>query len=142
MTATQPNATRRALLVEDTIDNTQVVRWRDARLRSDLVWLAGILLALALVFVVYGWPRAQLRLAGSSAGKLQREKERLTEENRQLRLERAALEDLRRVESIARDHLGLVRPKPERVIVVDRPGAARSDARVAESAPTPKGGRP
>lgn len=125
------------MLVEDTIDNTKVVRWHDARLRSDLFWQGSVLLVLALVFVVYGWPRAQLRLTGTSAGRLQRERERLIEENRQLRLEKAALEDLRRVETIAQRDLGLTRPEPGRVIVVERIPSDKSGAREAREQ-TPK----
>ena len=42
-----------------------------------------------------------------TAVQLSREKERLIEENRKLRLEKAALENLRRVETIATRELGL-----------------------------------
>jgi cell division protein FtsL len=127
-------AAKRSLLVEDTIDNTRVVRWRDARLRRDVLLLGTFLFGLSLVFVVYGWPRAQLRLTGTDAGKLQRDKEKLLEENRQLRLEKAALEDPRRIDAIARERLGLTRPAPQDVVVVERPNAARKDSRIAESA--------
>jgi cell division protein FtsL len=52
---------------------------------------------------------------------LARERERLLEENRKLRLEKATLESLRRVEAIATRELGLVTPPPERVVVVEQP---------------------
>ena len=80
--------------------------------------------------VLYAWPHLQLREAGKEAQELSREKERLLEENRKLRLEKAALENLRRVETIATRDLGLVAPAPEDTIVVEMPPAA---------APPPRG---
>ena len=50
---------------------------------------------------------------------LDREKQRLIEENRKLRLEKAALENLKRVETIAARELGLQPPAPERSVVVE-----------------------
>jgi hypothetical protein len=52
---------------------------------------------------------------------MSRERERLQEENRKLRLEKATLESLRRVETIAVRDLGLVVPPPESLLVVERP---------------------
>ena len=60
---------------------------------------------------------------------LARERERLLEENRKLRLEKAALENLRRVEAIATATWAWRRPPPERVIVVERPAAAAARPR-------------
>ena len=90
-----------AVHVEDSIDNRRVVRTRDERMSKDLLWIAGMVLILIGLFVAYGWPRAVLRDTGSSAGRLQREQEKLLDQNRELRLERAALQDLRRIEAIA-----------------------------------------
>ena len=52
---------------------------------------------------------------------MSKERERLLEENRKLRLEKAALENLHRVETIARRDLGLVTPAPEKLVVVEKP---------------------
>ena len=120
-----------AVHVEDSIDNRKVVRTRDDRMSKDLLWIGGVVLILAALFIAYGWPRAVLRDAGSMAGKLQREHEKLTEENRELRLERAALQDLKRVQAIASGALGLASPKPASVVVVERPQNLPKDARVA-----------
>src|SRR6187402_1784844 len=110
-----------AVLVEDSIDNRRVVRSRDDRMSKDLLWIGGVVLILIGLFVAWGWPRAALRDTGSTAGKLQREQEKLREENRELRLEKAALQDLKRVEAIANSRLGLHSPSPAQVIVVERP---------------------
>ena len=52
---------------------------------------------------------------------LDREKERLLEENRKLNLEKSALESLSRVETIATRDLGLEAPATDRSIVVEVP---------------------
>jgi len=129
-----------AIHVEDSIDNRRVVRTRDDRMSKDLLWIGGVVLILIGLFVAFGWPRAALRDTGSTAGKLQREQEKLLEENRELRLERAALQDLKRVQMIATGSLGLRAPAAADVIVVERPQNLPKDARVA--AKTVPGGSP
>ena len=120
-----------AVHVEDSIDNRRVVRSRDERMPKDLLWIGGVVLVLIALFVAYGWPRAALRDTGSSAGKLQREQEKLREENRELRLEKAALQDLTRIQAIATRSLGLQSPPPASVVVVERPQNLPKDSRVA-----------
>jgi cell division protein FtsL len=120
-----------AVHVEDSIDNRRVVRSRDDRMSKDLLWIGGVVLVLIALFVAYGWPRAALRDTGSSAGKLQREQEKLREENRELRLEKAALQDLARIQVIATGSLGLQSPPPANVVVVERPQNLPKDSRVA-----------
>lgn len=120
-----------AVHVEDSIDNRRVVRARDDKMSKDLLWIGGVVLILIGLFVAYGWPRAALRDTGSSAGKLQREQDRLREENRELRLEKAALQDLKRVQTIATTSLGLKSPSPRNVVVVERPQNLPKDSRLA-----------
>ena len=120
-----------AVHVEDSIDNRRVVRTRDDRMSKDLLWIGGVVLILIGLFVAFGWPRAALRDTGSTAGRLQREQEKQLEENRELRLERAALQDLKRVQAIASGSLGLRAPAASDVIVVERPQNLPKDARVA-----------
>ena len=123
-----------AVHVEDSIDNRRVVRSRDDRMSKDLLWISGVVLILLGLFVAYGWPRAALRDTGSTAGKLQREQEKLREQNRELQLERAALQDLKRVQMIATDSLGLQPPLSSNVIVVERPQNLPKDSRLAAKA--------
>ena len=120
-----------AVHVEDSIDNRRVVRTRDDKMSKDLLWIGGVVLILIGLFVAWGWPRAALRDTGSSAGKLQREQYRLREENRELRLEKAALQDLKRVQTIATTSLGLQSPSPQNVVVVERPQNLPKDSRLA-----------
>jgi cell division protein FtsL len=110
------------LLFDKNIDNSGVVRERDPRAHRDLGTLLVLVAALVLGLVLYAWPHFATRQTGMAAQQLQREKERLQEENRKLRLERSVLENLERVENIAQRRLGLKQPEPEQVIVVE-PGA-------------------
>ena len=113
------------------VDNSQVVRERDPRSSREL-WL--LLLAVgALVggLVLYAWPSLQIRQAGLAAQQMTRERERLVEENRKLRLEKASLEDLHRVETIATRQLKLITPPPERVIVTELPAPPPPGTRIA-----------
>ena len=113
------------------VDNSQVVREVDPRMSRD-IWLLLLLVA-ALVggLVLYAWPNLELREAARVKEQMSRERERLQEENRKLRLEKATLESLRRVETIAVRDLGLVSPPPESLLVVERPVATLSGAQLA-----------
>ena len=113
------------------VDNSQVVREVDPRMSRD-IWLLLLLVA-ALVggLVLYAWPNLELREAARVKEQMSRERERLQEENRKLRLEKATLESLRRVEAIAVRDLGLVAPPPESLLVVERPVPAAPGAKLA-----------
>jgi len=101
------------------IDNSGVVRQVDPRSRREILLLILLVAVLAGGLGLYAWPALEIRRAGQTGALLDREKERLLEENRKLRLEKAALENLRRVEAIAGKDLGLAPPAPERSVVVE-----------------------
>ena len=101
------------------IDNSQVVRQVDPRSRREILLLILLVSVLAAGLGLYAWPELEIRRAGQAGAMLDREKQRLIEENRKLRLEKAALENLRRVETIAARELGLQPPAPERSVVVE-----------------------
>lgn len=103
------------------IDNSQVVRQVDPRTSREIWLLIFLVASLVGGLVLYAWPALQIRNTGMTAVQLSREKERLREDNRKLRLEKAALENLRRVETIAERELGLVPPPPESTVVVEPP---------------------
>ncbi len=118
-------------LLPKSIDNSQVVREIDPRSSRELWLLVTLVAALAGSLGLYVWPTLMMRQTGTAAEQLSRERERLVEENRKLKLEKATLEDLRRVESIARRDLGLGTPAPERLVVVEKPASAREGSQVA-----------
>ena len=122
------------------VDNSQIVREVDPRSFRDLFSLLVLVAVLVVGLVLYAWPHLEIRQTGMATERMNREKERLIEQNRKLRLEKATLENLRRVESIARRELGMETPAPERVIVVERPEPPPETARLAQAdAGAPKG---
>jgi cell division protein FtsL len=124
------------VLVPKSIDNSQVVREVDPRSFRDLALLLLLVTALVGGLVLYAWPHLQLRETAMAKERLSRERERLVEENRKLRLEKATLSSLRRVETIAVRDLGLARPPAERVIVVERPRPVPAGAHLASGEPS------
>jgi cell division protein FtsL len=103
------------------VDNSRVVRQVDPRTRREIWWLILLVAVIAGAAGLYAWPALEIRRAGQAAVDLDRERERLLEENRKLNLERSALENLSRVETIATRDLGLEAPAPERSVVVEVP---------------------
>lgn len=101
------------------VDNSRVVRQVDPRSRREILLLVLLVAVLAAGLGLYAWPALEIRRAGQAGALLDREKQRLVEENRKLRLEKAALENLRRVEAVAGRELGLQAPAPERSVVVE-----------------------
>jgi cell division protein FtsL len=128
-------------LLPKAIDNSQVVREMDPRSSRDL-WLL-VLLGAALVggLVLYAWPSLEIRQTAFAREQMSKQRERLLEENRKLRLEKAALEDLHRIETIARRDLGLLTPPPEKVVVVEKPRELPAEGQLASGAPRGAAGR-
>ena len=129
------------IVVPKAIDNSKVVREVDPRASRDLWWLFAVVAILVCGLVLYAWPHLQVREVDVARVRMSRERERLIEENRKLQLEKASLQNLRRVEQIAIRDLGLRTPPPETLIVVEQPPAAREGAVFAEGAaasPDPK----
>jgi cell division protein FtsL len=114
------------VLLSRPIDNSQVVRELDPRTHRELWALSLLAVIIVGGAVLYAWPHLQLRQAGRETVEMAQTRDRLLEENRKLRLEKAALEDLGRVEAIATRDLDLVYPAPEQVVVVMAPRPAAS----------------
>jgi len=87
----------------------------DPRASRDLWWLLVLVMTLVGGLVLYAWPHLQIRETARAQDRMSRQRERLLEENRKLRLEKASLESLRRVETIATRDLGLQAPAAARV---------------------------
>ncbi len=113
-----------------TIDNSQVVREVDPRHSRDLVAVLVLVIALVGGMGFYAWPHFAAQRTAADTRRLQLERDLLLEQNRQLRLEKARLGDLRRVERLA-VRLGLLAPDAERVVVVERAAAPPAGARLA-----------
>jgi len=87
--------------------------------------------------VLYAWPHLQIRETSRAQDRMSRQRERLLEENRKLRLEKASLENLRRVETIATRDLGLQPPPAARVVVIERARTPAPGAQLAKELGTP-----
>jgi cell division protein FtsL len=134
------------------VDNSRVVRQVDPRTRRE-IWLLLLLVAVLAAGVgLYAWPALEIHRNGQESIRLYREKERLVEEKRKLQLEKAALENLGRVEAIATRELGLRPPAPESSVIVELArtvppgttiarGAAAREARAASPSPVAPGGK-
>ncbi len=110
---------RGVVLLGRPVDNSRVVRQVDPRSRSEIWLLIVLLILLAGGLGLYALPALEIRRASQESVLLYREKERLLEQKRKLQLERAALENLRRVETVAERELGLRPPRPEQAVVVE-----------------------
>lgn len=89
------------------------------RRRQDGRWYVLVCVPiLAAAAVSLAWPRLHdLRLRYEYRS-LRVQQTELLRENRRLRLIRARLQSLRRIEAIARERLGLIDPKPGQIIWV------------------------
>jgi cell division protein FtsL len=101
------------------IDNSRLVRQVDPRSRTEIWLLILLVVLLAGGLGLYAWPALEIRRMNQQQVELYRQKESLLEQKRKLQLERAALENLQRVEAIASRDLGLQPPRPEQSVVVE-----------------------
>ena len=114
------------------IDNSQVVREIDPRASRDLWGLLLLVMTLVGGLGLYAWPHLQIRETSRAQDRMSRERERLFEENRKLRLEKASLENLHRIETIALRDLGLASPPAIRVVVIERARPVVAGAQMAK----------
>ena len=120
------------------IDNSQVVREVDPRASRDLWGLLLLVMTLVAGLGLYAWPHLKIRETARAQDRMSRERERLFEENRKLRLEKASLENLHRIETIALRDLGMASPPASRVIVIERARPVVAGAQMAKEL-TPSG---
>lgn len=122
------------------LDNSQIVRERDPQSSRDLLFFFLLVALLVAGLGLYAWPHLELRRNGMETERMQVERDRLREENRKLRLEKASLEDLRRIEKIAQKQIGLKAPAAQDVYVVEAPKAVPAGQQLA-SGPQAGGAR-
>jgi cell division protein FtsL len=115
------------------LDNSQIVRERDPRAGRDLAFFLLVVAVLVAGLVLYAFPHLELRRSSIATEQMQRERERLAEENRKLRLEKASLEELSRIQTIAEKQLELKRPDASRVYVVEQPAAVPDGSKIASA---------
>jgi cell division protein FtsL len=112
--------------------NSRVVREVDPRASRNLWLLLALVAGLVGGFVLYAWPRVQALHLDARTIQQQAALDRLNEQNRKLRLDKARLERFDRIEPIARD-LGLVAPPADSVYVVEPAAPTGPEAQLAQS---------
>ncbi|HEU5181754.1 MAG TPA: cell division protein FtsL [Candidatus Polarisedimenticolia bacterium] len=127
------DATRRVVL------NQHLVKERDEARARELRRLAWICAGLLIPILFYVWQQIEFIRTGYQIEQLRAEKIRLTEWNRQMKLERATLSNLKRIEQLGRARLGLVPPDPENTVKIRLTGDSAATRSVAQSSP-PAGG--
>jgi cell division protein FtsL len=105
------------VLLPRATENSQVVREMDPRASRNLWLLLALVAGLVGGMALYAWPRLEAQRLDETAAQMQQQRERLIEQNRKLRLEKASLENLERVQVIAIRDLGLATPEPPRLFV-------------------------
>lgn len=123
------------VLLPRATQNSRVVRELDPRASRNLWVLLFLVGGLVGGVVLYAWPRVQALNLDTQTQQSEAQLERLVEENRKLRLEKATFEALEIVQDKATRYLGLVTPSPDRLHVIERP-APPVDGRVARAPDT------
>jgi cell division protein FtsL len=124
------------------IDNSHLRREVDLEKRRECFGLLGLGILVFLFVMLFAWQHFQCVRNGYEIEQLKAEQTALEQWNRQLHLEQASLADPQRIDTLARQELGLVSPTPQQVIHVggtgqaERPELARNFA--ADTAGTPR----
>ena len=107
------------------------------------VALSGLML---LPLLLYVWQSSEWIRSGYRIEHLKSQRDHLVEVNRQLRLEKASLENLARVEQVAGGPLGLAQPPGGTVVLVDmnrlKPARQPASGRVAATRTLTRQGSP
>jgi cell division protein FtsL len=99
-------------------------------------WLWGVFVAMLLAaapFAAYLLEQNECLRLSYEVSALRQQHDELAEQDRRLRMQRARLESLEKIESWAVQRRGLVHPSPEQVIVVRRTSTTQEEVRAAES---------
>ena len=119
--------------------NQHLVKERDEARARELRRLAWICAGLLIPILFYVWQQVEFIRTGYQIEQLRAEKIRLAEWNRQMKLERATLSNLKRIEQLGRARLGLVPPDPENTVKIRLTGDSGAARSVAQASP-PAGG--
>ena len=105
------------------IDNSRLFREVDREKRRECFCLLGLGVLVFLFGLVIAWQHFQCVRYGYQIEESKAQRAAMEEWSRQLRLEQASLADPQRIDTLARQKLGLAPPDPQQVIRMD--GARR-----------------
>ncbi len=126
------------------IDNSRLKREVDLEKRRECFGLLGLGILVFLFGLLIAWQHFQCVRNGYELEQLKSEQAAQEQWNRQLHLEKAALADPQRIDTLARKELGLVSPRPQQVIQMGgEAGAPRAESpQWARNFSTEGGGTP
>jgi cell division protein FtsL len=100
------------------IDNTRLVKLDDPDRKREMRMFAVAISVLFVLCTVYVWQHFRAIEYGYNIEAAKTERDRLTEENRALRMQEATLKDPERIDRLARD-MGLQMPRAGQVQQID-----------------------
>jgi cell division protein FtsL len=103
---------------EKRIINNRVVRETDVRSHRDYIVVTALAAMFLFGLFAYGWQHYQYIQYGYRIEEAQKKKEQASEISRQLRIERAHLRNLHRIDAIARGELGMAHPAPGQLVTL------------------------
>jgi cell division protein FtsL len=104
------------------VRNEQLVRELDRKRHRELFWVAFLGVVLTLAVIGYAWPHFELIRLGYRMEELREKRDELALSKRKLELQLATESDPARIESIARNELGMEYPRPEQIVVIEAVG--------------------
>lgn len=106
------------------VRNEQLVRELDRKRHREFFWVAFLGVIVAIAVIVYAWPHFELIRLGYRMEELREKRDELVRAKHHLELQRATESDPARIESIAKNQLGMVYPRPEQILVIEPVGPA------------------
>jgi len=115
------------------IDNSRLRKELDYEQTKECVLMMTLGVLCLLIFLLLAWQHFQLVRDGYENEALKRQLSQIIEVNRQLKLERASLRSLQRIDRIAKTQLGLQSPSYSQIVVLSEPFPAEpSTTQLAE----------
>jgi cell division protein FtsL len=91
---------------------------RNTKRQRSLFPLCMVILSLICSLIFLVWSRSQITSLGYQISQANYEQTQLLKLNQKLKIEGASLRSLARIESIAKEQLGLVNPEPEQMVFI------------------------
>jgi cell division protein FtsL len=106
------------IVFEKRINNVSVYRSTDVAERRQYMLLMGLAAVFVLALLFYGWQQYRWIQLGYEIESLQKKKDELLAFQRELVLERQTFEWEERIDSIARNQLGMVVAAPGQIVAL------------------------
>jgi cell division protein FtsL len=91
---------------------------RKTKRQKSLFPLCMLILSLICSLIFLVWSRSQITSLGYQISQANYEQTQLLKLNQKLKIEGASLRSLARIESIAKEQLGLINPEPQQMVFI------------------------